>query len=182
MRNALFMTTLLYLFDASALVPPMVATGGGVKFTAVGKPGFIKINGESKGKAPTGQIELADGKATGEFDFDLKHLDTGIELRNEHMKTKYLEVEKFPTAKLRIHPLQLTEKDLKSDFKRDFVGTLTLHGVSKEINGAFDYTAKDKSVRAEFRILVSDFKIDIPTFKIVKVSESVDLKAEVFLK
>ena len=53
-----------------------------------------------------------------------------VELRTTHMREKYLEVEKFPEAKLVIKDL-----DIKSGAKVPFKGNLTLHGVTKELTG-----------------------------------------------
>src|ERR1700743_1526023 len=67
---------------------------GTVTFLAVGKPSAIKINGT--GEAAKGSLTLAaDNKASGVLTFNLKSLNTGIDLRDKHMKEKYLQVDQF---------------------------------------------------------------------------------------
>lgn len=160
----------------------LTVTSGEVKFTAIGKPGFLKIKGESKEKFPTGAIKIENGNATGNFDFDLKSLDTGINLRNEHMKDKYLQVGQYPTAQLSIKSFPIEEKDLNTNFKKSFKGTLTLHNVTKDINGDIEYTASSKKTLVHFTIKVSDFKIDVPQYMGVTVSETVDIETSLQFK
>lgn len=150
--------------------------GGDVKFVAVGKPGFLKIKGTSNGSYAKGNLQLSSDSLAGDFEFDLNVLDTGIGLRNEHMKEKYLEVKKFPSAKLSLKPLSLTKKDIANKIEKEFAGTLSLHGVEKPITGKFTYAPQEKLAVARFTINVSDYKIDVPKYLGVTVSETVDIE------
>ncbi len=182
MKNILILLVTIFFFEKAVLANPMTVTSGEVKFTAVGKPGFLKIRGESKGHFPKGTIKFENNTASGEFEFDLGNLETGIQLRDEHMKDKYLEVGKYPTAKFILKPIQVKESELSSDFKKSFIGMFTLHGVTKEVQGEFTFHAKEKNLSALFTLKMSDFKIDIPTYKIVTVGEIVDLEISLNLK
>lgn len=169
--------TALYLTIASTAHALTFKTNGGdVKFVAVGKPGFLKIKGTSNGSYAKGNLNLSADSLTGEFEFDLNILDTGIDLRNEHMKEKYLEVKKFPSAKLSLKPLALKRTDLDSKIEKEFSGTLSLHGVENPVTGKFTYNPKGKLAVAQFTINVSDYKIDVPKYLGVTVSETVDVE------
>ncbi len=171
--------TALFLFltcVAESHAAPMKTTGGALTFTAIGKPGFLKIHGDSKPVGPTGKVEFTDSGLSGKFAFDLKTLDTGIDLRNEHMKEKYLEIKKYPQAELTLSELKIKPEDLKSDFERDFSGLLALHGVSKNVEGKFKWNAAKQEIKAQFEIKVSDFNIDIPKYLGVTVSEKVEVQ------
>ena len=113
MKNIFKLITMFFLMTTVCFANAFVVKKGDVKFTAVGKPGFLKIRGESKGQFPKGSIKIEKDSVTGEFDFDLKNLDTGIELRNTHMKDKYLEVAKFPSAKLVLKDFPLKSTEMK---------------------------------------------------------------------
>jgi len=78
---------------------------------------------------------------------DLNDMKTGIELRDDHMKKKYLEVEKFPTATLKS----------ASGKGGDFQGELEVHGVTKPVTGKYEVTGD--SVKAKFTVKMSDFNI-----------------------
>ncbi len=82
---------------ALAAVTKLASVGGSVETLAIGKPSFIKIRG--KGEAPKGELIVEGKKASGNFEFSIASLDTGIELRNEHMRDNYLHVKDHPTAK-----------------------------------------------------------------------------------
>ena len=145
---------------------------GEVEFLAKGP--LVRVNGEGPGAE--GLLKIADGKASGTLTLDLESLETGISLRDDHMKNKYLHVKKHPTAKLELTNVELP-KDLKG--KTKFSGIMHLHGQKKEVSG----TAKLKGVKsgkvkiaAEMNIKFSDFNIDLPSFKLVSVGEDVKIK------
>ena len=78
----------------------------------------------------TGELKEDKGKLSGKFEVDLRSLDTGLDLRNEHMRDKYLETDKFPNAVFELDPLEIGSKT--------FTGLMTLHGRSKKITGGFE--------------------------------------------
>jgi polyisoprenoid-binding protein YceI len=77
-----------------------------VEFEGTGKPSLLKIHGSSEQKIE-GYFVFDGKKISGKAVFNLESLDTGIDLRNEHMKTRYLEVAKFPKAELEIKEIVL---------------------------------------------------------------------------
>jgi polyisoprenoid-binding protein YceI len=155
---------------------------GSVAFHAVGRPSAIKINGT--GAAPKGAITWgSDGKVAGELTLDISSLDTGISMRTNHMKEKYLEVDKFPQSKLALTEVSLPATDFGKDFSESsvpFKGTLTLHGVSKPVTGTakIEQKGKNVSVHAEFTIKISDYAIAIPVFAGITVADEVSLVVE----
>lgn len=180
MKQFLFINILISLSATFVLAMSLSAGSGEVKFLAVGKPGFLKIRGHSKDKSPSGSIQIDNGKARGEFEYSLGDLSTELGLRDDHMKNKYLEVGKFPMAKVTFDNINI--KDFNSNYDGDFNGQLTLHGVTKSISGKAQFNAKDKKVTASFTIKVSDFQIDIPKHLGVTMSETVDVETFIQLK
>ncbi len=176
-----FLQPTLAKTDVATLPSIKKVKTGEIKFTAVGKPGFLKIKGETKGQAPEGEVKIENGIANGEFSFELKHLTTGIDLRDEHMKEKYLEISKFPKARFILKEINISKDELNSDFEKSFSGSLNLHGETKKIDGKVSYNGKEKSLVATFTIKVSDFKIDIPSHMGITVSETVDVNVQLIL-
>lgn len=178
--TAIPLVLLMAMPNAIAAVPQeFVTKGGSVEMVAVGKPSFLKIRG--KGDAPVGQLKVVDGKASGEIEFKLASMDTGIKLRNEHMLEKYLEVKKYPTAKLTIKDLAIpgaTATSVGAVKDQEFVGQLTLHGVTQPVKGKFT-VSKEKEVTAGFKIKLSDYKIDIPEYMNIKVADEVDVSVNI---
>ena len=154
---------------------------GTITFDAVGKPAAIKIHGE--GGSAKGTMSLAGKKLSGQLVFPLDTLKTGIELRDTHMKEKYLDVPHYSEAKLTIKDLELPEafaQGTESELKEfPFKGMLTLKGVEKEVTGSCDVKRKDGSmeVTAKFSLKLTDYKVDIPSYMGIVVAEDVKVSA-----
>lgn len=136
-----------------------------VAFHAVGSPGFVTIDG--KGAAATGTINQAGGKVEGKFSCDLSKLETGIALRDRHMREKYLEVGKYPKAELVLD--QTTVPATGGTFP--WTGKLTLHGQTKPVSGTA--TASGANFSATFTVTLSDYGVDIPAYLGVTVAKDV---------
>lgn len=180
MKKLIFVMTNIWMFHAqAALEIKSVPTQGKIQFEAVGRPSMVKIKGHAEG--PEGGFTVNKGIMSGEMKFALSTLDTGIDLRNDHMKEKYLEVAKFPHAKLTVKELQLppTWSLQNANLKNfPFKGTLQLHGVEKEISGVINVSEKLKT-EAQFEIKISDFKIDIPSYLGITVADTVKVQVSV---
>lgn len=156
-----------------------------VEFLAVGKPSLLKINGS--GAKLIGNIEILANQVKGEFKVLLKDLTTGIELRDKHMKEKYLEVDKFPEAIFTISKI-----DLPTDFLIQkklfsavpFEGKIKIKGVDQEIKGNADVdtTGSLIIIKTEFKSQISSFHIDIPSYLGIKVADEVTIKTAMKLK
>lgn len=151
------------------------------EFLAVGRPSTLKIRG-TKAK-PEGQLTINGESVQGEISLNLSEFETGIGLRDRHMKEKYLEVEKegFQKSKLKIKSIALPATFWKSPSPQSalFKGTLFLHGVEKEIEGHIEIAeaAKDELTGlAKFTIMLPEYGIAIPSFSGVTVAEKVDLE------
>ena len=143
-----------------------------VEFKARGKPAFISIDG--KGHMLEGEMSIMNGLISGVIQFDLKSLDTGIELRDEHMKDKYLQVETHSMA-------SLTLKDVKSsDGEFDFNGVMKLHGVERPVSGVAQLT--EGKLVASLKLKLSDYEIAIPSFQGITVADEVTVKVNTQLE
>lgn len=161
---------------------------GRVEFIAIGKPKALKIRG--KGEKPKGKITIENGKIVGDLSFDLSSLDTGISLRNRHLKEKYLEIGKFPKAELKLTKIDQIEKILSSEEidldSLPFEGILSLHGVKKPVSGKTCVEKKKQTIdlKAAFDIKIKDFDIAVPSYAGITVADNikieVDLKAPLF--
>lgn len=157
--------------------PALGVESGKVEFLAIGKPSFLKVKGT--GTAPKGSLTIEGDKASGEFTFDLSTLDTGIALRNEHMKDKYLEVGKHPTATIRFK-----DASAKEGSKQTIPAEMELHGVKKPVT--LEATLKpegDKKVAtASFKFKLTDYQIEIPTHLGITIADEVSVTIESTLK
>lgn len=153
---------------------------GSVEFHATGHPSALKIVG--KGGSPKGSFTMTGKLVTGSAHFQLTSLDTGIDMRTRHMKEKYLEVEKFPEAKL-----TLTKMELPREFGSDasfsgvpFTGTLLLHGVEHPVSGTADVSkhGNQVTVKADFGLKIADYAISLPTFAGITMADDVQISVQ----
>jgi polyisoprenoid-binding protein YceI len=137
---------------------------------------------EAKTSSVTGQVTLTPGasRLEGSFAVDLATLDTGIELRNRHLRENYLEVQKgdgFAAATL--SGIEIAAPDLAVfTGKTTFKGVFSMHGQTREVSGSAEIrkTAEATVVEASFPLLVSDFSIKKPTYLGVGVKNEIKVK------
>jgi polyisoprenoid-binding protein YceI len=156
-----------------------------VEFLAIGKPSLMKING-SGGKLK-GQIEIDHNLVTGLVNVPLSDISTGITLRDEHMKKKYLETDKFPEATLRITEFKMEKDYFKSNGSQKnipFKGKLKIHGIEKDVIGTADLDSDDRflQISAKTNTNITDYKIDIPSYMGIKVADDVAIKTDLKIK
>src|SRR5262245_49694569 len=117
---------------ATAIHVELEKKGGCVEFFAVGWPSALKIHG--KGRGPEGQLQVVGNQVNGTIEFDLDTLETGIELRDRHMKEQYLQTARFPRAALKLEGLDAKRlADSSGSVSLPFRGMLSLHGVDKPV-------------------------------------------------
>jgi polyisoprenoid-binding protein YceI len=138
---------------------------------------------DAKTTAISGSVTAsANGSKTfdGSLAVDLRTLDTGIALRNEHLRKTYLEVAKgpgFDTATLSDIDLKGLSLDAPAG-KGAFTGALTLHGVTKPVSGAVDVRESGTALRvkAVFPIALADYGIRQPRYLGVGVRDTVTVE------
>jgi len=96
----------------------------------------------------------------------LDNLDTGIELRNKHLKDR-LEVGKFPNA-------LLVKAEGENGKGR---GKIKIKNIEKDIAG--DYEVKGNVLKARFPLLISDFGITGVKYLGVGVKDEIQVKVEI---
>jgi polyisoprenoid-binding protein YceI len=116
----------------------------------------------------------------GTFAVDLRTLDTGIGLRNEHLRKNYLEVDRGPGYDQAV----VSEIELKGlnpdapEGKGSFTGSLTLHGVKKAVAGSADVRPAGGGLRvkASFPVSLSDYGIPEPRYLGIGVRNTVQVE------
>ena len=166
---------------AEAVSFQVIPEKSAVRFLAVGRPSMLKIHGTST-EGPKGSLKLEGAKLLGEILVSVSKLDTGIALRTEHMKEKYLEEKKYPEAKLTVleagvEPAFSTTISTK---EAPFRGKLALHGKEKEVSGTFQ--AENGKLSAKFPVNLTDFAIEVPKYLGVTVAEQVDVDVDLGLQ
>jgi polyisoprenoid-binding protein YceI len=116
----------------------------------------------------------------GTFAVDLRTLDTGIGLRNEHLRKHYLEVDKgsgYDQAVVSEIELKGLNPDAPAG-KGSFTGSLSLHGVKKAVAGSVDVRPAGAGLRvkASFPVSLSDYGIPEPRYLGIGVRNTVQVE------
>lgn len=111
------------------------------------------------------------------FEVELKSLDTGIGLRNRHMRENYLETDKFPYARYKGR-ISEVKKSPSGGFIVVSDGDFEVHGKSKAMTIVAEVTGDGKSyhVSSRFSVKLPDFQIEVPSLMFLKISEIIQLE------
>jgi polyisoprenoid-binding protein YceI len=137
---------------------------------------WITTQGEAKfiSRAPLLEFEGVSNKLQGLLDFDenlvdfyidLETLDTGIELRNKHMRDSYLETASYPFAEFTGTFLRMPDVEAQGPQSVTVTGEFNMHGVSRDItvDGELDFSDPNEiQLVASWKVLLSDYDIEIP--------------------
>ena len=121
-----------------------------------------------------------------ELSVDLGSLDTANNLRNQHMRERYLETSHFPAATFKsvsvaapspIAPNAPADISITGDF--------SLHGITKRMTIPVRVTLLADGrihVIANFKVRMPDFGISVPKNLVVTVDDAVAIRLDVFAK
>ena len=148
-----------------------LAAGGLVK-AAINSPSetavLVSVHGPAglNVQGVTHDLGVAERDGDLVFQVPLAGLDTGIGLRNRHMRG-YLDVAHFPEAVLHVPRKKVVFPRQGKAVESVAQGTLTLHGISKPcfIRYRVEQARPDEyRVHGTTRIDIRDFGIDVPTW------------------
>ena len=111
----------------------------------------------------------------------LDSLDTGIGIRNSHMRDTYLETKKYPTASFSGKVISIDTVS-SSEYRLKTSGDITLHGVSKHltVEGDLYNYGKLLELKSTFFLELSDFHIKQPSFLFNTVSNKIKVYLNVY--
>jgi polyisoprenoid-binding protein YceI len=112
-----------------------------------------------------------------DLEVDLSRLDTGIELRNKHMRENHLHTDRWPKATFRGGRVSERSHDALTAGRRTtftLAGTLELHGEARRVSVPVAITPQpDGGLRVEssFQVKLSDHGIPRPQFLVMKLDD-----------
>jgi polyisoprenoid-binding protein YceI len=135
----------------------------GLAFDAKGKDVRVNDSGEA--------IDVVVG---------VSDFDSGISLRDKHMKEKYLDAPKFPTATLHVEKSKLTFPKDGKKVSAEAEGKLTLHGVTHGVRFSYSAEGTDKAaqVTGSMKINMKEFGVEVPSYLGVTVKPGVDIRVK----
>lgn len=117
------------------------------------------------------------------FEVDLNTIDTGIGLRNRHMRENYLETDKFRYATFKGKFTNI-KKLSEGEYDVEVLGSMSIHGVTRQqvIKGKIIKSQNRLRIKSQFNISLPDYKIEIPKFMFLKINEVMDMRLDFFMK
>ena len=128
----------------------------------------------------------APSQASVEVSVDLPSLDTGNNLRNQHLREKYLQTDRFPKATFKsvsvvappsISPNQPADLTVTGDF--------SVHGITKRLTLPVKTTLLADGrihILSNFQIRLPDFGISVPHNLIVTVDDAISIRLDLYAK
>ena len=158
--------------------PSMPLKNGKVEFFALGKPSMLKIHGASD--KITGSMHKVSGGYQGKFTVPNDSFETGMGVRDTHLKEKIFESSKYPTSELVIDSLKIPEGKTGVMEQIPFSGTFKFHGVEKKVDGKADLIQSDKSLNfiAKFTVNLTDYQITPPEFMGMTIQNEVKIESK----
>lgn len=191
----------LFLLTQTVLAAP-------IKFVATSRDGKNVIKFVSKAPLETIEgvtsridgnidVDLADAAtAAGQFEVDLSTVKTGIDMRDQHMRERFVHTDSFPKATFQLKKVTKTGARSLPDSQPvdiEAEGEMTIHGVTKPVMvvGTVTYMKESEETQARlpgdlihvdvsFPILLSDFNIERPKMLFMKLNDRVNIAVDVF--
>ena len=143
---------------------------------------------EAQSTGLSGTMTLSTVRPTtfrGGIHLDLASIDTGIALRNQHLREQYLEVSKGEGyAQAVLSGLSLGNLDPRTfQGRTPFAATLLLHGVRKTVNASAEVRREPDGIRVSstFPLKLSDYGVAQPQYLGVGVGDTLQVRIQLTL-
>lgn len=117
------------------------------------------------------------------FEVDLNSIETGIGLRDNHMRDNYLYTDKWPFAKYEGKITKAT-RNSQGNFDVTAKGVFEVKGEKedKEITAVISENGELLNIKTQFIVNLKDHDIEVPSLMGAKISENIDLRVNFRMK
>lgn len=116
------------------------------------------------------------------FEVDLNTIDTGIGLRNRHMREEYLHTY---TYRYTTYTGKFTEIKKTDDntYEVSVAGEISIHGKTQplDVKGAMIKNGDGFKISTNFEVKLTDHNIEVPSFMFLKIDEVMQLVLEFYI-
>ncbi|MDX1954980.1 MAG: YceI family protein [Chitinophagaceae bacterium] len=146
-------------------------------------------------KSPLEKIEATNGNTTCVVDTKTGNMQFAVQMKGfefkralmqEHFNENYVESHKFPKAEFKGQVSNNGDINYAKDgeYTAKVKGKLTMHGETRDVETSGKVSVKGGKVNllATFQILLSDFKVSIPSVVSDKISNTVNIKVDCALE
>jgi polyisoprenoid-binding protein YceI/mono/diheme cytochrome c family protein len=138
------------------------------------------IVGTSQGLLGTVEVDEQSLNGSARLTADLKSFRTGISLRDEDLRNRFFEVDRFPKATLQVH--RLVADDPRG--MREALATLSLHGVERLLRIPIKMKLANVGARpalwveASFDVVLADYGIKRPAVLFLKLGDTAHVRVQ----
>jgi polyisoprenoid-binding protein YceI len=172
-KNFIMMLVLASISTASFAQDKFFTKTG--KITFYSKAPMEEIEGKNKTVAAV--IDSKSGAI--QFALQMKGFEFEKQLMQQHFNENYVESDKYPKAEFKGSITNNSEVNYSKDgsYTAKIKGKLTIHGETKDVETQGTVKVNDGKIDASstFNVLLSDYKISIPSVVKDKVSNSVKI-------
>lgn len=117
------------------------------------------------------------------FEVDLSTVDTGIGLRNRHMRENYLETDKYPMTYFKGKLIRKTHEQ-SGILSVTAEGVMFIHGIEQKKSIQANLIPEEGGFHIEtnFSVALPDYDIEVPQLMFLKINEIIKLELDVYLK
>jgi polyisoprenoid-binding protein YceI len=187
MKNLVLALSLASLSGAVSAETFVVAGGASsgdtVKFESEAKLEFIQgATTDISGSIHIDPARTADS-IIGRLQVDLRTLNTDIEMRDEHMRTRHLHTDQYPYAYFELTAVMGLPGELAAGVvcSCSAEGYFYIHGVKRKITSSLEIVdnssgeVKSLGVHARFSLKLDDWKIPRPKALFLKLAETIEV-------
>jgi polyisoprenoid-binding protein YceI len=187
MRRQFVLAVLLLLGSATPAWPIVfvIHPGTSSQVQFVSKAPMETVTGKTR--TVSGSVQL-DPAALGDsivvhVEVDLASLDTGIEMRNKHMRENHLQTATYPKAVFeggRLQDLSAPRLTEGQTVTGSITGTLDLHGKRQPLQASLELTLQGGALHAvtHFKVKLVDYDIPRPQFLVMRLDETQSVTAD----
>ncbi len=176
MNRARVLVTTLSFLSALAVTADAKLTRTGtpaVTFHASGPAGMNIVG-------TTSDLDVDDQGAKIVIKVPLKSLATGIALRDDHMRNKYLQIATYPNAELTLDRATVHFPNGDTASSGDATGSMAIHGKTKNVSFHYNITRVTGTlhVGGTVHLDIRDYGIDIPSYLGVTVKPEIGVEVQ----
>lgn len=180
MKKLFYIYSILFFTSLSLAQEKLITKNGKVVFEA-SMPSFEEI------KAKNENASCVVNTTTGEIAslVLIKGFRFKIALMEEHFNENYIESDKYPKATFKGKILNFDWQKVDKNFKEYTMrGVFELHGKTKEMNIIAKIRKNNGTLElvSDFKILISDFDIEIPSVVTKKIAKTASVSLDYTLK
>lgn len=143
------------------------------------------FSGKAKDVTAEFDVDPAKLKETkGIVTVDLRSLDTGIDLRNKHMRENHLHTDSFPHAVFELDSVAGAGASVGAPTVITLHGRMTIHGTTKGVSTPATISGIGSDairVQAEFPLKITEYGVPRPEFLFLKLAEEVRIVVDLTL-